>query len=311
MIATFYSYKDGVGRTMALANIGELLREAGLRVLLVDLDLQGPSLDRYFWNHHPPGVQRGFIDLVAAYKEALIDPGWPARARASGSVLDFESFLSTFPREQSSGQLCVMSTGRVDEGYAAQVQEFDWRDFYARWEGELFFRWFHGQCEQRFDVTLVDVRAGHTPMGSIACYQVADAVVCFCGPRPREMQGLSAMVEGFLQPTVFEKRGSSVHVLVVPSRIDDRFEMSQVERIAALFRSSFAPFAPEAVPIETSWDARIPEIAFYAQQDAALVDAKRTRGLSEAYRRVAALICRLAPSSSRLAGVHDAVRDRA
>ena len=39
MIYTFYSYKGGVGRSMALANIGDILARAGLRVLMIDFDL--------------------------------------------------------------------------------------------------------------------------------------------------------------------------------------------------------------------------------------------------------------------------------
>lgn len=37
MIITFYSYKGGVGRSMALANVAELFFQAGLRVLAVGL----------------------------------------------------------------------------------------------------------------------------------------------------------------------------------------------------------------------------------------------------------------------------------
>ena len=42
MICTFYSFKGGVGRSMALANAAHVLREAGLRVLVVDWDLEAP-----------------------------------------------------------------------------------------------------------------------------------------------------------------------------------------------------------------------------------------------------------------------------
>jgi len=37
MIVTFYSYKGGVGRSMALANVGDLMARSGLRVLIIDL----------------------------------------------------------------------------------------------------------------------------------------------------------------------------------------------------------------------------------------------------------------------------------
>ena len=46
-IVTFYSYKGGTGRTMALANVAWVLASFGHRVLAVDWDLEGagaPSL---------------------------------------------------------------------------------------------------------------------------------------------------------------------------------------------------------------------------------------------------------------------------
>ena len=39
-IVTFYSYKGGVGRSMALANVAVLLARRGLKVLAVDWDLE-------------------------------------------------------------------------------------------------------------------------------------------------------------------------------------------------------------------------------------------------------------------------------
>ena len=49
-IATFYSFKGGAGRTMALANVAWILASNGLKVLVVDWDLDSPGLHRYF---HP------------------------------------------------------------------------------------------------------------------------------------------------------------------------------------------------------------------------------------------------------------------
>ena len=45
-IVTFYSYKGGVGRSMALANIAVLLAQRGMKVLMVDWDLEAPGLGR-------------------------------------------------------------------------------------------------------------------------------------------------------------------------------------------------------------------------------------------------------------------------
>ena len=46
IVYTFYSFKGGVGRTMALANAAALLAKWGYSVLMVDWDLEAPGLAR-------------------------------------------------------------------------------------------------------------------------------------------------------------------------------------------------------------------------------------------------------------------------
>ncbi len=72
-IITFYSFKGGVGRSMALANIGYLLAQKGKSVLAVDWDLEAPGLDKYFSGCPGASIQDasrgGLIDLLTdAYK---------------------------------------------------------------------------------------------------------------------------------------------------------------------------------------------------------------------------------------------------
>ena len=42
MIYTFYSYKGGAGRSMALANVARWFYLQGLRVVMIDWDLEAP-----------------------------------------------------------------------------------------------------------------------------------------------------------------------------------------------------------------------------------------------------------------------------
>src|SRR5713226_7815368 len=63
-IITFYSYKGGTGRTMALANVAYMLaKDSGNKgVLMVDWDLEAPGLHRYFGDllhTRFPGDHRG------------------------------------------------------------------------------------------------------------------------------------------------------------------------------------------------------------------------------------------------------------
>lgn len=72
MIFTFYSYKGGVGRSMVLANIAEFFYQEGLKVLVVDWDLEAPGLERYFpVNQNDVLNRRGLLDLILSYKELM------------------------------------------------------------------------------------------------------------------------------------------------------------------------------------------------------------------------------------------------
>ena len=46
-VTTFYSFKGGVGRTMALVNSAVTLALRGRRVLVVDFDVEAPGLDTF------------------------------------------------------------------------------------------------------------------------------------------------------------------------------------------------------------------------------------------------------------------------
>ncbi|WP_146754515.1 nucleotide-binding protein, partial [Micromonospora noduli] len=74
-IVTFYSFKGGTGRTMALANVAWILAANGKRVLVTDWDLESPGLHRFF---HPfldvsaIGGTAGVIDLIRDYESETI-----------------------------------------------------------------------------------------------------------------------------------------------------------------------------------------------------------------------------------------------
>ncbi|WP_295393466.1 P-loop NTPase [uncultured Thiodictyon sp.] len=73
MIVTFYSYKGGVGRSMALANVAEWFRRQGLKVVMVDWDLEAPGLESFFSTdaaeRESLGGKPGLIDIIVAYRD--------------------------------------------------------------------------------------------------------------------------------------------------------------------------------------------------------------------------------------------------
>ena len=89
-IVTFYSFKGGTGRTMALANVAWILASNGLKVLVVDWDLDSPGLHRYFHPFLDPAkvaATPGIIELITDYAWDATQggdrsPDWVRKLRA-------------------------------------------------------------------------------------------------------------------------------------------------------------------------------------------------------------------------------------
>jgi len=63
---TFYSYKGGVGRTLAAANLGVFLAKSGKKTVLIDFDLDGPGLTAKF--HLDIKGKTGLLDYLLHFQ---------------------------------------------------------------------------------------------------------------------------------------------------------------------------------------------------------------------------------------------------
>src|SRR5215470_15693090 len=121
-IVTFYSYKGGTGRSMALANVAHILAwrlSPPQNVLMIDWDLEAPGLHKYFLDelkvNFPDATARsypkaltekpGLIDFmhkVAAFYEAQYPSGGLAVncAETDAAETAFRGALSSHPLEK-------------------------------------------------------------------------------------------------------------------------------------------------------------------------------------------------------------------
>jgi chromosome partitioning related protein ParA len=101
---TIASTKGGVGKTTLTANLGALLADMGLRVLLVDADVQ-PSLSKYF-PLSPPQPVAGLTDVIVR-----------------GEVTSASITPTVFPNlhlvasDDPEGRLPNWLLGRIDRGF--------------------------------------------------------------------------------------------------------------------------------------------------------------------------------------------------
>lgn len=112
------STKGGVGKTTLTANLGSLLADFGMRILLIDADVQ-PSLTRYFPLKHkaPHGltevIKRGVIstDCISSIELSTLKPDRKAAARLNPDGC-FDIVLSDAP----DGTLQDWLSQRIDRG---------------------------------------------------------------------------------------------------------------------------------------------------------------------------------------------------
>src|SRR5687767_7559444 len=100
---TFYSFKGGVGRSMALVNAGAQLAKKGKKVLLVDFDLEAPGLTTFALKR-PQDPVPGIVDYVHEYLRTGVAPS------ATKYCYRSEQF-------ESGGQIWIMPSGFADNTY--------------------------------------------------------------------------------------------------------------------------------------------------------------------------------------------------
>jgi tetratricopeptide (TPR) repeat protein len=333
MIYTFYSYKGGVGRSMALANVAEWLYLQGLRVIVIDWDLEAPGLENFFYQSEKDlnavRSQLGLIDVLLAYKRVFPLLRLPDRKGDSNSesetkrALECQEILrenldpisdvlypihalQTRPDGKVSA-LWLLSAGWRSgdrfQSYAQAVQGFDWTDFYASFEGEFYFDWMREQLnvETQADVVLIDSRTGVTEMGGVCTRQLADIVVSFCVPNAQNLSGVETMAESFARPEIIEKRGRDLDIVVVPTRIDMN-ELDYRKAFEDKFHDRLDKFTPSTFAAVKSsfWDLQIQYIPKYAYSEKLAINDSSAPELSRAYQKLAAHLALLANGKSGL-----------
>jgi hypothetical protein len=205
---TFYSFKGGVGRTMALVNVAALLAEMGRKVLVVDFDLEAPGLETFDRLRpeplRPPKISRertkGPLGEVSfEVREKYSTPTHPGLVEYVTEYLRThrvpevrEYIYSVGPIGEKGGQIWVMPAGRRDAAYQSALARIDWLKLYREQEGFLLFEDTKVQWEQEFkpDYVLIDSRTGHSDVEGICTRQLPDAVAVFFFPNEQNLLGL-------------------------------------------------------------------------------------------------------------------------
>ncbi|MGY5116270.1 FxSxx-COOH system tetratricopeptide repeat protein [Streptomyces sp. 900105755] len=303
-IITFYSYKGGTGRTMALANTAWILAANGKRVLAVDWDLEAPGLDRFFHPFLDPNV----LTATGGVLNILQDYAWAATdgiSRTGSWHLQFadveQHAVSLSPERQGlafedGGSLDFLSAGRQFRAYSGTASSLEWDNFYDRLNGGMFLEALRDSMKESYDYVLIDSRTGLSDTADICTLQMPDVLVDCFTLSDQSIDGAAEVAHSVGD----DHRKRRIRVLPVPMRVDDG-EKDKVEAGRAVARMKFAglPKGPDgerlsADEVTAYWGSvEIPYKPYYAYEETlAVVGDKKgdPKSLLAAFERLAAAV---------------------
>jgi MinD-like ATPase involved in chromosome partitioning or flagellar assembly len=278
-IVTFYSYKGGTGRSMALANVAWILASNRKKVLVVDWDLEAPGLHRYF---HPYLTDRdlvqstGVIDFVMRYAREAIKP--PKKEPDPLWYVPYANLLRhatslTYPFPEG-GTLDFVPSGRQGSDYAARVNSFNWSSFYENQQGGLFLE-AAKLSAGGYDYLLIDSRTGVSDTSGICTVQLPDLlVVCFT-PNAQSIEGAAAVAASADVQRTRPDRTRTLRIFPVMTRVlqGERRRVDKAREIARRRFDSLMWHVPEGER-DLYWGRMsVPQEPFYAFEEVLAVFA--------------------------------------
>lgn len=243
-IATFYSFKGGVGRTTALVSCAWQLARAGKRVVVIDLDLEAPGLGPLL------GVEsaRGALDFLVDHL-------------ATGEM-SFEGLVSPASALDEDGErVRVITAGTLQAGYLEKLARLDYAATVSATgkaddspvEQALVALLFKCRSE-RPDVILIDARAGLHDLAGISLHRLAHVDVLVTRASEQARQGFELALDALARR---KGRGNlSCIVIHAMAQMEDTPEADAEERDVA--GRVFESFVRCAYPAERGFNMEDP-----------------------------------------------------
>jgi cytochrome c-type biogenesis protein CcmH/NrfG/MinD-like ATPase involved in chromosome partitioning or flagellar assembly len=229
-VFTFYSYKGGVGRSLAVMNVAYTLAGWGRHVLIVDMDLEAPGISGFLQRSNELAEPES-----AHPKDILTLLGEAARTVRNGGTADEMAHslppLSNYIRAVAEEKLAALRPqlgllGRLDvlgtdlsRDYNARLAQLALQDLpqdrlialsrllHQYFKAQVFpyrplgIEDFEPPIQTPYDYVLVDSRTGITEIGGLCVGPLADRLVVITGLNDQNVSGtLSFLKEAGIQP---------------------------------------------------------------------------------------------------------------
>ena len=208
---TFYSYKGGVGRSLALANIATSLAMKGRKVFLLDFDLEAPGLDIIMSQNSSKVCGEGIVEYIAEYYKNGTPPD------------SLSKYTNEIKIQHSLGSIRLMPSGKKDRAYQEGLCRLNWNDLYRKNNGFYFIENLKAQIVKEYspDYVLIDSRTGLTDIGGVCTVHLPDMVVLLFSLNQQNIDGIK-YVKNYIQSNPFKK---DIKLLYVATPVPDITEI--------------------------------------------------------------------------------------
>jgi len=237
---TFYSYKGGVGRSMALVNIACLAAKENKKILLIDCDLEAPGLHQFF---KVKEGSKGFVDLISDVKEWIsiednnneegycqfmgeqlenyieknVNPvasntfslGMGNADHAGDNKTDFDKSVS----------IDLIKAGRFDNNYSTKLNSIEWLEIYKL--APSFFRTFAYCLEKSYDYIFIDARTGLADTSGICTMLMPQKLVLVFALNNQNINGVVDVARQAIDYRLSSNDYRELQVYPLPSRIEN------------------------------------------------------------------------------------------
>ena len=238
-VITFYSYKGGTGRSMALANCAGLMAEHwpadAKPMLLIDFDLEAPGLHQYLRDelpppdslHDHPGTLELFETLQRRVQIAV--SACRTNGQTSGHLddeacqqqIDELDFIP-YPIKTHLPNVWLIKAGCFDSSYAQRLAGMNWQSLFAAAPG--IFRALAARWAKDYACTLIDARTGISDTSGICTMLLPDVLTVVFTPNRQSLAGVDHLVR---QAQAYRAQSVDLRtfrVYPLPSRVEQTSE---------------------------------------------------------------------------------------
>lgn len=286
-IVTFYSYKGGVGRSMAVLNVSSLLAARGFRVLVIDFDLEAPGLSHLLEEVGGKKAQSrpcsGVVELLADAKQCGEQSDLFAKPFAKyAKQYTFHYPIPPELKAHKDGRLFIMPAGRTDPGYALRLNDLNLAALYQEGVGLCLMTHFKQVIKEStlYDFIIVDSRTGHSDEAGICTRDLADQLMVVTGFNRQNISGTASFLTNLR--AAFNASGiepKNPVIILSPVPIGEEDMLAKREDDA---KKKFSEAWGKPLPL----DLFIPYHPRLAHTEDAYVSARTASDLRDAYNKI-------------------------